>query len=205
MRRRRIIAIVVVMGGVLTALTLLVAIVLTFLFSERIDQSILGPRVDWPAVSYSEVRGYVYNAGGENGIPIIQDGVLHPSVIDREGVKLSAAQVERLLDAVACPHSNPRIRAACYDPRHAFVFYDDSHQPVAHVEICFSCIGFSTLPTLSHSVGFVELGQLCKDLSLPVFFGRNANQQYLDLAAKFAHEPLSTEIVEPSAANKADR
>lgn len=205
MRRRRVIVVTVVMGGILTALAVLVAIVIPLLFSERIDQSVLGPRDDWPAVSYSEVRGYVYNLDGNYGIPIVQDGILDQSVVGRRGVKLSTSQVEHLLDAVVRPHSSPAFAAACYEPRHAFVFYDDHHQPVAHIEICFSCIGFRTLPMLSHSVGFAELGKLCKDLSLPVFWGRNEHQQYLDYAAQHADEPTSSEGSQPSTNEKSDR
>lgn len=182
MRWRRAVAASVIMGSVLAGLTFAPWVMI----SIPTSQEVLGPRIDWPKTSYAEVRGYLYNAEGDHGVPIIEDGVLHKSVVDRNGVRLDASQVERLLDSVARPHSEPSVRAACYDPRHAFVFFDERRQPVAHVEICFSCIGFNTSPKVTHSVGYTELRQLCQDLSLPVFGGRDERQQYLDYADRHA-------------------
>lgn len=161
---------------------------LGFYFAQLVvtptGQSVLGPRVDWPRVPYAEVRAFFYNANAENFVPIIENGELHKSVIDRNGVLLDVSQVDRLLDAVARPHSDFDVRAACYFPRHAFVFFDEKHQPVAFVEICFSCIAEDTSPKLTHRVGFAELEQLCRDLSLPLFYGRHEGQKYKDAAAR---------------------
>ena len=125
-------------------------------------------RTDWPGVPYKQVRGYVYNPDGQHGTPLLDQGRLHPSVIGTNGVRLMPEQIERLLGAVARPHAkHPVMR--CYLPRHGFVFYNASNQPVAWVEICFECSGYRTSPPLSHPFDLAALRTLAKDVGLPVF------------------------------------
>lgn len=200
MRWRRVVAVVVV-GGVLTGLSLFLPI----FFSKSTNQKVLGQRIDWPQTPYAEVRGFFYNAEGNGSVPIIEDGELHKSVLDRNGVLLNASQIERLLDAVARPHSDFNFRVACYFPRHAFVFFDEMHHPVAYVEICFSCFGENTSPRLPHRVGHAELQRLCHDLSLPFFEGRNSRQQYVDYAARHSQKQPSREDFPSSTSASGDR
>ena len=124
-------------------------------------------RVDWPAIRYGEVRGYIYNLDGQTGVPIVKNGRLDNSVLNSNGARLTASQVERLLNAVAQPHpKHPVMR--CYFPRHAFVFYDGASRPVAFLEICFECFGYRTSPPLSHFFDLKALNQLCRDVGLPI-------------------------------------
>jgi len=125
-------------------------------------------RTDWPGVPYTQVRGYAYNLDGQHGTPLLDQGRLHPSVFDTNGVQLTPQQSERLLEAVARPHAkHPVMR--CYFPRHGFVFYAASNQPVATVEICFECSTYRTSPPLSHFFDLTSLREVAKDVGLPVF------------------------------------
>ena len=203
MRWRCTIGVLVVIGCVLVGLNAL--LLLLGIVQVPTKQIVLGPRINWPQVSYSEVRGFFYNADGIEGVPIIEDGELHKTVVNRDGVLLNASQVERLLDAVARPHSVDS-RALCYWPRHAFVFFDEKHHPVAFVEICFSCTAERTSPTLQHRVGFDELRRLCKELSLPLFEdGPGERQRYLDYAARHAQKEPPQEDSQPSTSTDGDR
>ncbi len=63
---------------------------------------------------------------------------LEAGVLNKDGALLTPGQVKRLVTAVA----ESKIRhpvAKCYEPHHAFVFYDLAKKPVAFIEVCFIC------------------------------------------------------------------
>lgn len=76
----------------------------------------------WPPRDFVEVRGYVYNLSGEVP-PLVQDGKLHESVKDPNGVVLTKEQVTTLLRATTGEHRLHPI-ALCYVPHHGYVFYN---------------------------------------------------------------------------------
>ena len=96
----------------------------------------------WPGAAYTEVRGYA----SENGAPIWQDGKLTTSVINKSGTLLTAAQTELLLRAITKKPRRTFDLTQCFDPHHAFVFYDAHQKAVAWVEVCFHCNNIKAQP-----------------------------------------------------------
>ncbi len=142
-----------------------VAITLSFL-------SFVGPCLgagDWPGAAYAEVRGYAYNKRGFPDLPILQHGRLSRTVLNKSGVVLTAAQTQRLIAAVTGDRLLPESMAMCFDPRHAFVFYDAAKKPVAWVELCFECAGALAEPHVKDQVYDVAaLETLATELKLPL-------------------------------------
>ena len=97
-----------------------------------------GTVVNWPGVAYKEVRAYCYDYTAESSPSFFINGRMHKGVMDPKGVKLTDAQVKRLLPLLTT--SQPRgARTPCYAPHHAFVFYDKAGKVAAYFEMCFGC------------------------------------------------------------------
>lgn len=128
-----------------------------------------GMVVNWPGVSYDEVRGYCYDYTADTTETFLDPkvGKMHAGVMDRSGVKLSDSQVQRLLRAITV--SQPKgPRTPCYKPHHAFVFFKQG-KPVAVFEMCFGCNRQKSYPTgIPEYVDRAALWDLTKELGLPL-------------------------------------
>jgi len=142
-----------------------------------------GTRVNWPGTPFTEVRGFCYDYTAEFSRHFFVNGRMHKGVMDPKGVKLTAAQTKRLLDAITI--SQPKAYAGgCYKPHHAYVFYDANGKVVGVFEMCFACNEFVATPEgLPRYINRSDLWLLTRDLGLPVGSG---NQFYTD-AVRAAH------------------
>ena len=131
----------------------------------------------WFHMPFDHARAYLYNLDDEEGasldhsIRIIWHGELNPTVVYREGVTLTAEQVDQLRDAVT--HGTNETAAMCFNPRHAFVFYDGDDQPVAWLEVCFECSDYFSSPVIEDPPNYGRIRALCVELGLPVFDDSN--------------------------------
>lgn len=131
----------------------------------------------WPGKAFSEVRAYCYDYTAEEERSFFVNGRMHTGVQDAKGVKLSPAQVVRLLNAITMSHDK-QARTPCYKPHHAFVFYDAQGKVAAVFEMCFGCNKFSETPDgLPEYVDTGALQGLVQELGLP--FGQG-NAFYTD-------------------------
>ena len=139
----------------------------------------------WPGRRYPEVRAYAYNL--KEGFPerIIQNGKLGKTVTSKTGVLLTPQQTQRLIAAVTGKHpSHPH--AACFHPRHAFVFYDAAHTPGATLEVCFECLNNRSEPNgISGDSDFPALTELCTELRLPSSPGRDFRKGFDEFRHSF--------------------
>jgi hypothetical protein len=121
-----------------------------------------------PHASYIQVRAYAYNREGDIDRPILKNGQLDFSVVDKRSVVLTAQQSARLIAAVTGKRP-VRPEAMCFNPRHAFVFYDAAMKPVAWVELCFQCHNAEAEPQQKEQVYDVAaLEKLARELKLPL-------------------------------------
>jgi hypothetical protein len=124
---------------------------------------------DWPNAAFAEVRAYAYNKRGFPDRLIVEKGRLSSTVLNKRGVLLTPAQTTRLVAAVTGYRPRPESEIMCFDPRHAFVFYDSAKTPVAWVELCFDCSRALAQPYVDGQVYDVAaLEQLAKELKLPL-------------------------------------
>jgi hypothetical protein len=140
---------------------------------------------NWPDKEYAEVRAYLYNPGEKPGNLILQKGKLHPEVVNPEGIKLEAKQVEQLLVTFRGKAGNG-MGVGCFEPHHGFVFYDRGGNPVADVTVCFLCIQGVARPSPAGSMTTWDLDalkRLVQDLGLPVFkTHEEAETHFIELA-----------------------
>jgi hypothetical protein len=142
---------------------------------------------NWPAVEYAEVRAYLYNPGENRKNLILHEGKLHPEVANPEGIKLDAAQIERLLATLRNKAANG-VGVGCFEPHHGFVFYDRDGKPVADLTVCFLCIQGVARPGQYRMTTWEWdlLKQLVRDLGLPVFKDdEEAEAHFIDLAKQW--------------------
>jgi hypothetical protein len=125
---------------------------------------------DWPGVAYSEVRGYAYNKRGLVGTSILRKGRLAPSVINKRGVVLTAEQTQRVILAVTGRTPGIREPEYCFQPHHAFIFYDTAKKPVAWVELSSVCGSAEASPRPNGPpINVLALDAIVKKLKLPPF------------------------------------
>jgi hypothetical protein len=102
----------------------------------------------WPGVSYRYVKVYVYNLDNQlhGRFQPVKSGKLDMTVV-APGVELTTQQTSELM---AVFNSDTRVLNAglsgCYEPHHAFVFYDEKDQIVASSDVCFLCQGIRFYP-----------------------------------------------------------
>ena len=119
----------------------------------------------WPEVSYTEVRGYAFNTKG-GPATIIENDKLNASVVNPEGALLTVDQTKRLIAALTEKHPD-HPRARCFNPRHAFVFYDGKKHAVAVVDVCFECLEANASPRGTiFPYDFPAIADLCAELKL---------------------------------------
>ncbi|MBL9026987.1 MAG: hypothetical protein JNL21_32625 [Myxococcales bacterium] len=137
----------------------------------------------FPGVAFKKARAFAFDLS-VSGKPVCRapldpDGTLC-STVERDGVELSAAQVERLLALLGQP-STFGGGAKCFLPHHGVVFYDERETPVAELSFCLLCdmaLAHPAIPRTRPSdtgeglTGLSEKGNaalrgLCNELGLP--------------------------------------
>jgi hypothetical protein len=157
---------------------------------------------DWPGVAYVEVQAFAYNRRGFPDLPIVKNGRLSRTILKKQGVTLSSEQVKALLAAVTGERQRPETQIMCFDPRHAFVFFDTAKKPVAWVELCFECWGARAEPHPKGQVYDIDaLAKLASDLKLPLVPPSEEIAQTLESIRKSSTQTPSASVSPTGTAN----
>jgi hypothetical protein len=106
----------------------------------------------WPGIPYSYVKVYLYNLDNQLLVHYqpVKNGKLDPTVVG-DGQQLTEPQVAELLTIM---NGDTRTLneglAKCYEPHHAFVFYDQNNKIVASFDVCFLCEGIRFYPAKNY-------------------------------------------------------
>ena len=133
----------------------------------------------------SKVVAYRFALPGEGSGQLVEsgfslfnaEGQLNLEQLERLKVKeaiLTSDQTERFVEAVYA-EEDVTSAAACYDPHHIFLFYDDSGSLINVVEVCFSCYNLHAFPVLDKSIwrrhDFRTLARLCDEIGIGMSSG----------------------------------
>ncbi len=137
----------------------------------------------WPEKDYAFVVAYCYDHTAEPGgrliVPKKGKDRHSKGVISAMTVRLNRKQVEELRPLLVTPPKGEVMVADCFDPHHAFVFYDKDWKVKAHVSLCFSCGNFEAVPrSLPKSLDMKKLEAFVRKIGLPVF-GKMGNYEKL--------------------------
>ena len=124
----------------------------------------------WHFDNFEQVRVFRINWGSKYPLDGIMDdqGQLNPTRIPKEGVLLHKHQVNRLESAVTGTHPAHPI-ALCFNPHHAFLFYDKHGQVVGNIDLCFLCSNYEGSPSGYADYWDLEaLRRLLLDLDIPI-------------------------------------
>ena len=152
-------------------------------------------RVDagWPGMDYSEVRAYHYRQAGTLMDAILDEAAIRRIATDEDGELLTTNQASRLLTALTPTHKQyePLL---CVDARHAFVFYDSSHQAVAAVEVGFDCRSAIMTPGgMQRKVDLPAVADLVSELGFPIHpSGTSAEEFRRRFEAAVDEDPTET-------------
>lgn len=125
----------------------------------------------WPAEAFARVEAYCYDyTQDRRGTSItFPDGTLHRGVIVSRTVKLDDAQILKLRKLLTEESEEEFGEVDCYDPHHAFVFYDVEGKVMASVDICFLCEDHMARPKgTAKNADLIALEKFCRDLGLPM-------------------------------------
>lgn len=130
------------------------------------------PQADltWPVEGVTEVRAYRINWAEEFGqVGILTgEGELRATRIPQEGIVLNTQQTAKLHHVITGEHAE-YASAACFNPHHAFVFFDADGKILGCLDVCFKCSAYVG----SHD-GFAEyldldgLRELLGELEIPI-------------------------------------
>lgn len=94
---------------------------------------------------YEYVEVVLYNSEPPHGTPLVSSGKLNKGVAKAWTKRLSPEEVA-LLTTYITGKREPKDGAACYIPHHGFVFYGKDSKILGHLEICFMCERYYSLP-----------------------------------------------------------
>ena len=127
----------------------------------------------WPGKPFKHVVAYCYYSDHDKRGSAIafDDGSLNSGIIRATTVRLDDAQTLKLRKILSTnSDTRPRGKGLCYDPHHAFIFYDENWKVTASMEICFLCIDYKSRPKgVSEAIDVAALKTFCSELGLPMF------------------------------------
>ena len=136
--------------------------------ASRVEPAPPRAGANWPGLAYAEVRAYYHKDPGVLLDAILQEGAIQKLAANKDGAPLTTDQTKRLLAAVAGNYKTYE-KYMCFDPRHAFIFYDEHHKAVAAIEVCFDCYGMYMTPGgMPERIDFPAIADLVNELELPL-------------------------------------
>lgn len=134
------------------------------LFSACADSTTEVKLNKFPVEEFSSIVAYQMN--GEREDAIFENGKLS-RMVKGKGSELNAEQTMQLLGFIQDGNAFGGFAAKCFNPRHAFVFYDDD-RPVGHLTICMECGWMKSTPDLGGLAfsrkGSIRLKHLIKSI-----------------------------------------
>lgn len=125
----------------------------------------------WSKPKYAYAKAYLYNLAANSSDHIIQNGKLHASVADTNGIRLDSAQCAKAINVMQGRSKEQDDVASCFIPHHSIVFYNEKNIPVAWISICFSCGQKRAVPEMKKNAdkGLADLKKIIEETKLPVF------------------------------------
>ena len=145
----------------------------------------------WPNVPFKHVVAYCYDFSQDTRGSAITfpDGSLHKGVIRATTVRLTEPQVKEVIGFLNKVSEEEDGESDCYEPHHAFVFYDADWKVVASIDVCFLCEDYIARPKgVSENIDLGALEKFCRGLGLPVLEKPEA------YSALFKQEQASVEV-----------
>ena len=91
----------------------------------------------------ASVKLYMYEGGERLDIGVLKDfRTLNASAVPVEGLTLSTEQAARVKRAFTVATGDQAV-AACFVPRHGFVFEDAKGEVIGTLDVCFECSNYS--------------------------------------------------------------
>lgn len=91
----------------------------------------------------ASVKLYMYDGGERLEVGVLRAfRTLNPTAVPASGIPLSAKQVARVKRAFTVATGDQAV-AACFVPRHGFVFEDAKGQVIGTLDVCFECSNYS--------------------------------------------------------------
>ena len=154
--------------SILTGLACLLALALLPSCSSSVASD--AAKLEWPMKGVSEIRAYRTNWADEFGQELIltEKGELNANRIPQKGIALNEKQMAKLNQVITGKHPD-QPSAGCFNPHHAFVFFDSDGNMVGRIDICFKCGNYdSSHRGFSSSLDFDGLAKLLGELEIPI-------------------------------------
>ena len=140
-----------------------------------VSHSLLGGEA-WPSVPYSEIRAYAWPPELDTWNVIQGDKTFYKGVLNKDGARLSDAQLRKLLSAVNGEHPEHPV-AGCQIYHNAIVAFNDKKEIVAYLQISFLCLYYMSEPKKTSKYwDILALAELFDELKLPLGKYKNVDE-----------------------------
>ena len=136
----------------------------TFPFSEAEKIEIISypVRRNWDTITNDKGRWGVINIVKDKKLQVNPKGI-------KDRIILNDNLKDKLFKAIYTLYE-PSETAACFDPRHAVLFYNKKSEIIAYIEICFHCGTYKFSDNFKHgSFNVGTLRQVFKDAGIKYF------------------------------------
>ncbi len=126
----------------------------------------------WPPENVAHVVAYVYDytQDSRGSSPVFPDGSLHKGIIRSATTRLNGGQAKTLLDTLTKPVEFHESED-CYDPHHAFVFYNKDWKPIGWFAVCWRCGTYAGgSEKFPDYIELAPVRKLTEELEMPVFY-----------------------------------
>jgi hypothetical protein len=110
-----------------------------------LSQGFIAPNFEGWIKECDHVDVVVYDGSDDPDQPLIKNEKFNQKYSNRMIKRLDTKEVELLKRCLIGKHK-PTWQFMCFDPHHAFVFYDKNSKIIGHIEICFDCRTFRSYP-----------------------------------------------------------
>jgi hypothetical protein len=132
----------------------------------------------WNASNVREVKVYFFDPAKGKTRAIVEDGKLHPGVMEQYGRALVGNQPDRLLTAMK--GKERRSPSGPYEPHHGFVFYDKGGAILAHVTVSLSSKNGVAFPPATEATDWdmESIGNIIREAGLPILANEEEYRRY---------------------------
>ena len=157
----------------------------------ELDQGFVAPDIKQWVKEFDHVDIIIYDRRKDLDKPLILAGKFNEKFGKLLAKRLDSKEVQLLTQSISGKHK-PMWQFMCFDPYHAFVFYDMDSKILGHIEICFGCRTFRSYPKngLSEYWDLNSIKKLILLKDLPVF---DASEEWNKYFSKLTDLPILQE------------
>ncbi len=146
----------------------------------------------WTPGNFREVKAYLFDPEKGKTRSIIEDGKLHPGVVDSPGARMLVGnQPERLLTALSGKEG--RSPSGRYEPHHGFVLYDKEGSILGHITVSLGSKNGVAVPPATDATDWdmEAIANIIRETGLPILANEEEYRRYFLYGPDWRNQPAA--------------